>query len=66
MGSRPGTGEIGPEARKYANRIITDSNLVIVMIDKDDVTSISNAPTKVVDVFAREAKHAMRIKRIEV
>src|SRR5439155_6996871 len=30
------TGQIGPEARRYANKVMTDSNLCIVMVDKDD------------------------------
>lgn len=34
------TGEIGGEARRYANKIMTDSNLCIVMVDSKDLTLI--------------------------
>jgi site-specific DNA-methyltransferase (cytosine-N4-specific) len=60
------TGEIGPEARKYANKVMTDSNLCIVMVNGEDVEQIEKSPATIVDVFHREAKHAMKIKAIEV
>ncbi len=60
------TGEIGAEARKYANKVMADSNLCIVMIDRGDVREIERNPATIVDVFNREAKHAMKIKAIEV
>lgn len=61
-----GTGDIGAEARKYANKIMTDSNLAIVMVDHADIEAIKALPTRIVDVFLREAKHAMKVKRIDV
>jgi len=60
------TGQIGPEARKYANKIMTDSNLCVVMIDRDDIMGIQNNPASIVEVFGREAERAMEIKRIEM
>jgi len=59
------TGEIGQEARKYANKIMGDSNLCIVMVDGTDVDLIIKNPTAIVDVFNREAKHAMKLKALE-
>jgi hypothetical protein len=61
-----GTGEIGPAARKYANRIMTDSNLCIVLLDGKDVNLIEKNPATIVDVFNREAAHAMRLKALEL
>jgi len=60
------TGKIGPEARKYANKIMTDSNLCMVMIDGQDIDSIVRTPAAIVDVFNREAKQAMKLKAIEL
>ena len=60
------TGDIGTEARRYANKIMTDSNLCVVMIDKNDITKIKNTPSAIADVFNREAKHAMKLKIIEI
>lgn len=59
------TGEIGPEARRYANKIMTDSNLAIVMVDGTDLAAINTDPPAIVDVFTREARFAMRLKALE-
>jgi len=60
------TGEIGSEARRYANKIMSDSNLCIVMIDRTDLNRIQANPATVVDAFNREAHHAMMLKRLEL
>ena len=60
------TGRIGPEARRYANKIMADSNLCIVMIDGDDLSAIEARPASIVDVFNREARYAMELKRLEI
>jgi len=60
------TGRIGPEARRYANKIMADSNLCIVMIDGDDLSVIEERPASIVDVFNREARYAMELKRLEL
>ena len=59
------TGTIGPEARRYADKIMADSNLCIVMVDGDDLTLIESRPAAIVDVFTREARHAMDLKKLE-
>lgn len=60
------TGEIGSEARRYSNKIMADSNLCIVMLDKIDLAKIESRPAAIVDVFTREAEHAMDLKRLEL
>jgi site-specific DNA-methyltransferase (cytosine-N4-specific) len=60
------TGDIGPEARRYANKIMADSNLCIVMIDGKDLAGIRDNPAKIVDAFSREAGHAMSLKKLEL
>jgi len=60
------TGEIGAEARRYANKIMADSNLCIVMIDHSDLNTIRNNPVHIVQAFNREARHAMALKKIEI
>lgn len=60
------TGEIGSEARRYANKIMSDSNLCIVMIDHTDLNRIQANPATVVDAFNREAHHAMTLKKLEL
>ena len=58
------TGAIGSEARRYANKIMTDSNLCIVMIDGNDLKSISGRPVAIINVFTREARHTMDLKKL--
>lgn len=60
------TGAIGAEARRYANKIMTDSNLCIVMIDRTDLESICANTAFIVDAFNREARHAMTLKKIDI
>jgi site-specific DNA-methyltransferase (cytosine-N4-specific) len=60
------TGEIGAEARRYANKIMSDSNLCIVMVDGADLALIEARPAGIVDVFLREARHAMDLKKLEL
>ncbi len=60
------TGTVGPEARRYANKIMRDSNLCIVMVDGTDLELIEERPAGIVDVFSREARHAMDLKRLEL
>lgn len=60
------TGEVGTEARRYANKIMTDSNLAIVMIDRSDLEAVTANSAYLVDAFRREAEHAMTLKRIDL
>lgn len=59
------TGKVGAEARRYANRVMADTNLAIVMLDGRDLASISETPTRIVRAFEREARHAMNLKRLD-
>lgn len=59
-----GTGQIGTEARKYANIVMKESNLCIVMMDRDDIERIKNSPPSIVSVFNREAKRTMELKAL--
>ena len=58
------TGKIGAEARRYANKIMTDSNLAIIMLDGRDLNSISDRPALILNAFEREARHAMNLKKL--
>ncbi|MGD0651682.1 MAG: restriction endonuclease [Verrucomicrobiia bacterium] len=59
-----GTGDIGPASRGYANKVMTDSNLCIVLLDGNDLGSIEKNPPTIVDAFNREAARAMRLKKL--
>jgi len=60
------TGEISNEARRYANKIMADSNLAIVMLDDRDLTEISKQPAEILRSFEREARHAMNLKKLDI
>lgn len=60
------TGDIGNEARRYANIVMAQTNLAIVMIDRADLTQIIAHPVSIVDVFSREAQSAMRLRKLEL
>ena len=45
------TGDVGGEARRYANKIMADSNLAIVMLDGNDLKAISESPTIIIRAF---------------
>ncbi len=58
------TGQVGAEARRYANKIMGDTNLAIVMIDGADLARITENPASIVSAFEREARHAMKLKAL--
>ena len=60
------TGDIGSEARRYANKIMADSNLAIVMLDGSDLAAISESPATIIRAFEREARHAMNLKSLNL
>jgi site-specific DNA-methyltransferase (cytosine-N4-specific) len=60
------TGRVGDEARRYADRIMKDSNLSIVMLEGRDLDRIATQPAYIVDVFSREARHASGIKILDL
>lgn len=60
------TGDIGGGARRYANKIMQDSNLCIVMIDRPDLEAIKENPANIVDAFKREARNAMTLKQLDL
>ena len=60
------TGAIGGEACRYANRIVADTNLAIVMLDGSDLRTISESPATIVRAFEREARYAMNLKKLDI
>ncbi len=60
------TGNISREARRYADKIMVDSNLCIIVINGSDLDNIEDRPATICDVLNREAYHAMDLKRLEL
>ncbi len=58
------TGKVSAEARRYANKVMTDSNLAIVIVEEDDLTHVISNPPSIINVFQREARHAMQLKAL--
>ena len=60
------TGKVGSEARRYANEIMAVSNLCVIMVDGADLKLIEARPGAIVEVFTREARHAMDLKKLDL
>ena len=60
------SGNFTNSAREYANAVMRDSNLNIVLLYGNDLDKIAKSPTMIVDILNREAKRAMEIKKIEL
>ena len=60
------TGNIGAEARKYANKVMQDSNLCIIMVDRTDIQSIEHNPSSIIEILNREAKRTMKLKALDI
>lgn len=60
------TGEICGDARRYANKVMQDSNLCIVMIDRHDIEAVKTNPASIAEAFRREASSAMALKAIDL
>lgn len=58
------TGTISADARKYANHVMRDTNLAVVLLDGKDLDIINEEAARIVDVFRREAEHAMKLKKL--
>ena len=50
----------------YANKVMQDSNLCIVMIDGGDLQRMEQEPSSIVDVMNREANQAMKLKALNL
>jgi len=60
------TGKIGSETRRFANNIMGQTNLIILLIDGEDIQAIKDNPTVIRDIIYRESKHANNLKKIEL
>lgn len=60
------TGDVSGEAKKYANHVMKNSNLNIVFVEKSDIAQIAIDPVTIVDVFEREAKNTMQLKKLDL
>ncbi|MXX75712.1 MAG: restriction endonuclease [Holophagales bacterium] len=59
------TGTVDARARRYANRVMADSSLAVVLIDGRDLKTIARSPTRIVGIFEREARHALELKKLD-
>lgn len=60
------TGNIGAEARKYAQNVMSTTNLNVILLDSGDLRKIAENPTYIADALNREAKRAMEIKKLDL
>lgn len=56
------TGQLSSEAIKYANKIMNDTNLCILILQKADIERIIKNPTSIVEIFNKQAEKAKKVK----
>ena len=59
------TGAVDARARRYAKRVMADSDLAIVLIDGRDLRTLVSRPARIVHIFEREARHALELKTVD-
>ena len=60
------TGQVTNPAKEYAAKIMSEMNLCIIFIEKDDVKDIIEDPPYIVDVLNRESMNAKKIKILDL
>ena len=60
------TGKISDSARTLANRTMKQTNLCVVFVDGEDIDRVSINPVAIVDVFEREARATMQLKKLDL
>ena len=60
------TGKASNDAQRYANHVMKNSNLNIIFVTGEDIQQIAENPVKIIDIFEREAKSVMRLKKLDI
>lgn len=58
------TGSFSKDAQYYSNNVMKSSNLCIVFIKREDIEKISEDASEIVNVFNRQAKATMELKKL--
>lgn len=58
------TGEIGADARRCADKIMTDTKLFVILMDGSALALIAARPVLIVELLNRETHHALRLKKL--
>ncbi|MFQ3651484.1 MAG: hypothetical protein SNJ75_14250 [Gemmataceae bacterium] len=58
------TGEISSETRRYANQVMRDTPLSILLVDRADLERLCRSPVGLVELLQREASHAAQVKKL--
>ena len=60
------TGSVSAEAKKYANHVMWHTNLSILFVERSDIDRVAADPVSIVDIFERETKKAMQLKKLDL
>lgn len=60
------TGKVSDDAQRYANHVMKNSNLNIIFVNGEDIQKIAKNPVAIIDIFEREAKSVMRLKKLDI
>jgi hypothetical protein len=60
------TGRIGKSARRYAEHMMRNNNLAILMIEGKDIETVLASPLEMLNILDREAESAKRLKPLDL
>lgn len=60
------TGKIGQAARRFAESVMRETALYIVLLDGKDLKRLQQTPADIVEIFSTQAVGAMQLKRPQV
>jgi site-specific DNA-methyltransferase (cytosine-N4-specific) len=60
------TGYIGEKARKFAERLMQDTNYQIILLDKTHLELIKTDPSDITEILRAQSQTAMTLKRNQI
>ena len=60
------TGRIGDAARRFAERIMSDSNYQIILLQKNQLEQLKTDPSSIIEILHEQSIKAMTLKRSQV
>ena len=60
------TGRLGSAARKFADQVMRDTNLHVILISGKELQSLRDTPAAIVDILNDQAHGAMQLKRSQI
>lgn len=60
------TGKIGEQARKFAERVMRDTNYQVILIHKNHLARLKEDPSEITGILTEQAENTMALKRSQI